>query len=368
MFKCEPELFKAASAKINSCYDSIDGISSSLQAVLNASNFNGFEGQSFLATINTNLTNISPLMEELISIKGNVAYALGLVDSPEEANETLSFDDSKINSRTFTEEDLMAIIEDVKAGKYDKYGYGNDNRIKAISDKWGDKVANMVIDQIGYSEAGYPGLNPTINDYLQNYNDIKVYDKGLNEVSFASLEPFAQYYIDKANEVIADGWDNVHFDEKTAAIVLNLLNKHKNDSGIVVNDAVLTTLIEDPNINLSTISENAEVNQAVHNTNSTATASVTNEPSSSSTANPSNPAMSASTSNPPPPAAPTITPDEILKYANEGIRVGTDNVAMPDSVRETVQNLVDYAYKNASNPSAVQALTVDEVLAIINGQ
>jgi hypothetical protein len=364
MFKYDPELFKAASTKINSCSDSIDGISSSLQAVLNASNFNGFDGQSFLATINTNLTNISPLMEELISIKGNVAYALGLVESPEDANGTLSFDESKINSRNFTEEDLMAIIEDVKAGKY---GTGDDNRKKAISDKWGDKVANMVIDQIAYSEAGYPGLNPTVSDYLQNYSDIKVYDNGLNEVSFASLVPFAQYYVDKANDVIANGWDSVNFDEKTAAIVQAILNNHWNNSGIVVNDAVLTTLIEDPNINLSTISGNTEVNQAVHNSNSTTTPPVTNESASPSTANPSSPAMSAS--NPTPQAAPAITSDEILKYANEGIRVGTDNMTIPDSIRETVQNLVDYAYKNASNPSAVQALTAtDDVLAIINGK
>ena len=42
---------------------------------------------------------------------------------------------------------------------------------------------------------------------------------------------------------------------------------------------------------------------------------------------------------------------------------------MPDSIRETVQNLVNYAYRKAGNPSAVPPLTInDEVLAIINGQ
>ncbi len=370
----------AGCAGINNAEDNLQNINlSTLTSLENATNFPEFSeiagGSSYLDKIKTYLPNACNNISELQNIIAAVMVSLGIAQTTEDAKEIKSFDITNGSSVQLDEKGLCDILDAVYDGMY---GSVDEVRFKNLVTKYGYAIAHTVMRQKGELEKIYGNdvevlkknnipdhIIDEIKNDIKGGNDLRVYPTD-SYYSYENMINDASYYVKIANLLINNGAQAQEalkgYSEKDKLVAQNLLDKYwkHNPDGLQVNDQICEDLLKNGNLTANSKSATSE--------NSTVTAPVTNEPASSSTANPSSPAMSASTSNSTPPAAPTITPDEILKYANASIRVGKDKVAMPDSVRSTVQNLVNYAFRKAGDPSAVQPLTIDEVLAIINGQ
>ncbi len=387
----------AGCAGINNAEDNLQNINlSTLTSLENATNFPEFSeiagGSSYLDKIKTYLPSACNNISELQNIIATVMVSLGIAQTTEDAKEIKSFDITNGSSVQLDEQGLCEILKAVLKGEYGSIDEVRRNQLEA---KYGPGIADTVMqwkecleshtDVLNYMQT-HPGVTKV--EAMAEYNNVDTlksvegfknlfkYNNNPNLMvyptdsyySYENMINDASYYVYIANLKI-NGSDSAleefkGYSEKDKAVAQNLLDKYwkHNSDGLQVNDQICEDLLKNGNLMANSKSATSE------SSNSTATASVTNEPASSATANPSSPSMSASTSNSTPPAAPTITPDEILKYANASIRVGKDKVAMPDSVRNTVQNLVNYAFRKAGDPSAVQPLTIDEVLAIINGQ
>jgi hypothetical protein len=371
---------KAGCAGINSAADKLKNITlETLTSLKNATNFPEFSeiagGSSYVNSMQIHIPMACNNISELQNIIAAVMVGLGMAQTTEDAKEIKSFDITNGSSVQLDEQGLCDILDDVLDGMY---GNVDAERFKNLTTKYGYGIAHTVMKlrdqlQISYGndvkELKKYNIPENIPDVVkEDLNGLVVYPND-SYYSYENMIDGASYYVTIANLLINNN-DQAQeklkdYSDKDKAVAQNLLDKYwnHNSDGLQVNDQICEDLLKNGNLTTNSKSVTSE------NTNSTTTVPVTNETTSPSTADPTSPAMSASTSNPTPQAAPTITSDEILKYANESIRLGAGNVAMPDNVRETVQNLVDYAYKNASNPSAVQALTAtDDVLAIINGQ